>query len=262
MSIMYSRKNDLFIPRSDLSNLEVPKPLGRFHHPIPFSEFVDLVDTSLYDFGFLMLDEEYVIKKDGQRFFGMCEIVPIDDQINTGVFSKNSDWKVTLGLRGSHDQSIPRGLTIGSRVIVCSNLCFHGDLGTFKVKQTLNSFISLQRLIDGALSVLNKKIKDQDDIFLKYKMTQITQDQGDSFLCNIFRRGGFTSHELGIALKEWENPTITDHIEAYGLSVWTLFNACTQALKPTGDSVNMESIRSRSLLVSNTINMLSKNLLS
>nr|MBS0019438.1 hypothetical protein [Gammaproteobacteria bacterium] len=40
-----------------------------------------------------------------------------------------------VGLRGSYDQTLPRGLAVGSRVFVCDNLAFSGEV-TIKTKQT------------------------------------------------------------------------------------------------------------------------------
>ena len=64
-------------------------------------------------------------------------------------------------------------------------------------------------------------------------------------LVRIHRAKGLTSPELGRAIAEWHKPT-----NDYGRNVYTLFNACTEALKPTGRTANMETFRQRSMVVS------------
>ena len=123
----------------------MPAALGRYRNPVPFGPFADLVANRLERVGFAIDAEEYAVDHDGNRLFGLLEVSPIE-----GEYISAKEWALQVGLRGSHDQSVPRALTLGSRVLVCSNLCFHGDLGVFSTRQTLNVWDRLPGMVESA----------------------------------------------------------------------------------------------------------------
>jgi len=41
---------------------------------------------------------------------------------------ETSDYAWIVGLRNSHDKTYPAGLVAGSKVFVCDNLCFSGEV--------------------------------------------------------------------------------------------------------------------------------------
>lgn len=248
-NLMYNPSTDIITDRSALDLLETPEARGRFHQPYPFSTFVDQVEHGLENNGLQIVTEEYAITKDNNRMFGMMEIAPLE-----GELIKADDWRLTLGLRGSHDERIPRGIALGSQVMVCSNLCFSGDLGTFKTKQTLNIATRLPALIDSAMARIPQLAEMQERKFDAYKNKVIKHWAGDAALVELVRRGGLTSAQLGKALQEWDNPSHEEHAQYGKNTVWNLFNACTEALKPTGTVVNMNTVQDRSQRVESYIN--------
>jgi len=242
--LMYNAKNDRILTREQMHMLPIPQAMGRFHQPYPFGDYVEQVAHSLEQTGFEVLHEEYAVQKDNQRMFGLMQIG------FEGESGQSHEWLV--GLRGSHDQSIPRGLTVGSRVIVCSNLCFHGDLATVKTKQTLNIDSRLPDLIREAVRELPHRIIDQDRKFEALKQFQIKPRWGDAALVEIHRRGGFTAAQLSTAVKEWDQSSFEEH-DQDGFTAWRLLQAATQAVKPTGDTANHDTIRERTEIASKFI---------
>jgi len=242
--LMYNAKNDKPMSRAQLHMLPTPPAMGRFHQPYPFGDYVEQVAHSLEHTGFEIVGEEYAVQKDHQRMFGLMQIA------YEGNSGESHEWLV--GLRGSHDQSIPRGLTVGSRVIVCSNLCFHGDLATVSTKQTLNIDSRLPQLIREACRELPNRIIDQDKKFEALKQFEIKPRWGDAALVEIHKRGGFTAAQLSKAVHEWESPTYEEHGQD-GFTAWRLLQAATEAVKPNGDSVNHDTIRHRTEVASKFI---------
>lgn len=244
-TLLYSAKNDIQVERDQLADLEVPKARGRFHKPVPFNDYVDLIDHAMQQNGLRMADPEFAVTKDHNRFFGLAKVEPIEGELILA-----DDFNITIGMRGSHDQKIPRGITLGSQVMVCSNLCFSGDIGVFNTKQTLNVWQRLPMLVREAVAKIPEMAEVQERKFEVYKnFTFSSPRHGDAFLVEAYRRGAFTAAQLSTAIDEWDQPTYKEHAE-YGSSAWKLLNACTQALKPTGDTVNHDTIRQRSLTVS------------
>ncbi|RLD06757.1 MAG: hypothetical protein DRI65_06110 [Chloroflexota bacterium] len=150
-------------------------------------------------------------------------------------------WNLMLGLRGAHDHRFARGLTIGSQVTVCSNLCFSGDIGTFQTKQTTNIAKRLPPLVNEAVSKIPFHAEQQQAAFGLYEGYSLEKPQGDAILLDLYRQNVLSPSQLGRSVGEWDEPT-----HDYGANVYTLFNGCTEALKPTGQSFSPELHMQRS----------------
>lgn len=238
--LIYNPSNESLFNRAEIDAMPVPAALGPRHNPYPFGAYLNDVEESLDLNGLEILRQEYAIDHDGQRLFGLMEVAPLEGELITA-----KDWSLLIGVRGSHDQRISRGLTLGSRVMVCSNLCFHGDLGTFHTKQTLNIASRLPALIRGAVERIPELAHQQEARFNTYKAHEFGSPRhGDAALIEIMRRGGLTGAQLAKAVQQWDNPDHDDHA-AYGWSMWRLLNACTEAVKPGGANVNMATIQDR-----------------
>jgi hypothetical protein len=248
--LMYAA-SDKLTSRQDLVHIPTPAPMGRSHSPYPFSRYVDQVEDSLNFHGFTVVDQEYVVTKDDQQFFGMMEIANNAELRNIGLLNDDAvtsrDWTIQVGLRGSHNQTLPRGLLLGSRVIVCSNLCFHGNIGQFKTKQTTALSSRLPSLIRECLTHVPEMVEDQDVAFDRMKERAISTTDVKASLVSLLDQNGLSAPQLAKAWSEWKQPSF-DHGPDH--NVWRFFNAATQALKPGGDNVNMALVEQRSRVVS------------
>jgi hypothetical protein len=155
-------------------------------------------------------------------------------------------------LRGAHDQSFSRSLVIGSRVLVCSNLCFHGDLGNWSSKQTTNIARRIPEMVADAVAGLGDAGRRLTVDFDRFNASEISRDTGDDILLEIFRGGGFSASQLGRAIADWDDCSVPDHT-ANGRNLWWLFNAATGALKPAGANSNHGDLQHRSTIVFNKI---------
>ena len=245
MPLLYNSANEIhFSNRDALAQLATPAPMGRFHQTIPFAEFTGAVAQQLYSAGIEVTAEEYAVSKDGNKFFGTMTIAP---RVVEGDLITAKEWELMVGLRGSHDQTIPRGLSIGTRVLVCSNLCFSGDLGKWHTKQTTNAQQRLVPMIQHAVGCIPAMAQQEVQRFELYKGTRINPRAADAALVEVYRRGGLTAAQLGRAVDEYHAPTFAEHGESH--NVWRVWNACTEALKPTGDNYNHNTLRERSQVV-------------
>ncbi len=73
---------------------------------------------AMTSFGFTVQREQLTVTKEGKRFFGTLDLV---STLADGV-------TLSVGIRNSVDKSFPIGFCAGSRVLVCDNLAFHGEL--------------------------------------------------------------------------------------------------------------------------------------
>ena len=209
----------------ELAHLPVPDARGSRHAVRPFVDDVDIVLDQFQSIGARIEDTAYgVLSRDGMpaRFFGLIELrLPnVDDD----------DFGLMVGLRGSYDQTLPRGLAVGSRVFVCDNLAFSGEVH-IKTKQTTYIGQRLPRLIAQAVDRIPSLAAAQSAKFEAYRDTTIGQRTGDAMLVELVRRGAMAPSQLGVAIKEWDTPSHQEHADL-DWSVWRLHQAVTQAIKP------------------------------
>ena len=242
MALIYNSANETkVIGAQALRQFATPAPLGRFHKPTPFVDFAELVEHRLgrqFDIAL----SEYAVSKDGNKMFGMIELAPLEGELITA-----DEWRMQIGVRSSHDQSLQTGLTMGTRVLVCSNLCFTGDIGRWDTKNTTYKMDRLPLLVEDAVAKLPQFIQREGARRDAYKLRELKPRIGDAALVEVYRRGGLTSAQLGRAIDQWHEPEHAEHAQD-GHNVWRAWNAVTEALKPTGANNNMELVRQRSMV--------------
>ena len=253
-TLMYNSATDIKVEREYLANLQTPAPMGSRHAPYPFFNFATDTVNAIQDAEFTIEAEDYAITKDENRMFGLLNVArPVAPVAPYRPFQKwRPKWNLLVALRGAHDQSISRGLAIGSRVLVCSNLCFHGDLGNWKSKQTTNIADRIPEMVRDAVSGLGHAGERLTVDFNKFSDTEITTAQGDNVLLDIFRSGGFSPSQLGRAIEDWDSCSVEEHT-ANGRNLWWLFNSATHALKPTGQNINHSDVQNRSTILYNKV---------
>ena len=242
-TLIYPSSTNVEYSRGQLANIHTPPPLGAFHAPYSFEEFVETIYHGLDLAGIDVIGQEFVTSHDDLRLFGALELeIPAIE--GEYIPAGGRDHRIVLGLRGSHDQSITRGLALGSQVLVCSNLCFSGNLGNISTKQTTHIAARLPGLVRNAIDLIPEEAERNVKRFDAYRNTEIKPRAGDAALVEIFRRGGLSAPQLGKAVHEWTTPSHDEHSEQ-GFTAWRLLNACTEAVKPTGAQSNPLLIEQR-----------------
>jgi len=248
LGLMSGYSNDVRLSRAEMTALPTPAPQGRFHRPVPFGDYVEEVAHQLDRIGLVPVAEEHILSHDNQRHFGLMEIAAKEGELIT-----SKEWSILLGLRGSHDQSVQRGIALGRNVMVCSNLCFSGDVYTSNTKHTLNIWDRLPVMLFEALSKVPEMAHLEEQRVERMRNFQMKPRWGDAALVEIHRRGGLTAAQLGRSIHQWDRPTFEEHAEQ-GFTAWRLEQAVTQAVKPTGERSNLFQIQDRTQVASTFIN--------
>ena len=259
--LMYNSATDIKVERDYLANLQTPPPMGKRHAPYPFHAFATDTVDAIERAGFTIEQEDYAITKDENRLFGLLNVSRPVVPVSTPFQKWSPKWNLLVALRGAHDQSISRGLAIGSRVMVCSNLCFHGDLGNWNSKQTTNIAHRIPDMVADAVAGLGDAGRKLTVDFDAFNEQQITRETGDKILLSIYRSGGFSASQMGRAVDDWDKCSVEEHT-ANGRNLWWLFNSATHALKPTGANVNHGDVQHRSTIVYNKITNAPRELLA
>lgn len=193
--------------------------LGARHNPVPYIDFVEQVSDQLEKMGLVIEHEGFGITKDNDRFFGLMQLR-----------SKYSDYAPMLGLRGSYNQTLPRGIVLGSGIFVCDNLAFSGEIN-IKTKQTTYIRNRLPALIEGACERIPGMIELQHQKFEAYRNKEMRPRWGDAAIVELVRRDAISPSQVGKVVEQWDNPVHMEHAEQ-GHSLWRLHNAVTEAIKP------------------------------
>lgn len=97
--------------------IQVPAvPYTRTFHPIHHKQVIDAIRSGIVATGLEIMDTNYVLANNGMRMFGVWDLSGGSDELC---------W--SIGLRNSMDKSMALGITAGTRVFVCENLCFDGE---------------------------------------------------------------------------------------------------------------------------------------
>jgi len=107
------------VTREDLLAVPTPPATGTWF-PLPHLELLTEVEELLTGAGFELESSAHALSHDGARYFGVIQVrLPAKEDNGYG-------WVV--GLRNSHDKTYPAGLVAGTRVFVCDNLAFTGEV--------------------------------------------------------------------------------------------------------------------------------------
>jgi hypothetical protein len=206
------------VSRSEIYDLPTP-PGSRSHVPVSNSMLLNLVDKELHQKGIEVVEDEHVLDNGGNRYFGLFRLRSEDGLQHT-----------MLGLRNSHDMSCSAGIITGQRVFVCSNLLFDGEI-KLGHRHTLNIESKLPNMIDDAISRAINITSFQKDRLDKYRTTKITNEQSESLIIDMWRKGAIPAAAIAKIVNEWEEPSHDEFLED-GQSIWRLQNAITEVIRP------------------------------
>lgn len=161
-----------------------------------------------------------------------------DQMFGSILYANGSeDMQMQIGFRNSYDKSMPVGLTAGASVIVCANGMFVGEIMTVR-KHTTNVWRDIEAMVEKFCETIVPNYER-----IQYKRTAMKANRvsdngaaqclGEMFMIDEV----LTTPMMNIAKKEWLKPS---HDEFNDRNAWSLYNACTEALKKSHPSEMME----------------------
>jgi hypothetical protein len=197
----------------ELRAVSVPEATDS-HVPVPHHEIVELTRYTLGFHQHEITEEHHAVTPDGARYFGvMC------------LRSPYGDYTDMLGLRNSHDKTLPIGIAFGSRVFVCDNLAFSAD-HVIRRKHTVRAKRELPGLLAEIISPLRDQRLAQSRRLTTYRETPIGDELADHAIMSMYRQHVIGVQAIGHVLKAYEEPP-----HDWGdKTAWRLFNAATFAL--------------------------------
>ena len=205
---------------------DVPTPAGTdTWYPLAHAGLIHEVETQLTSAGFTLTGEHHALSHDGARYFGLFEV-------NTpGRPDRDYGWVV--GIRNSHDKTYPAGLVAGSKVFVCDNLAFCGEVRISR-KHTRFAARDLRHLTSRAVGQLGDRFHRIDDRIAAYRGRRVNDPQAHDLVIKATDCGALMPSQIPAVLQEWRAP---EHDDFRPRNAWSLFNACTEVFKGLNPNV-------------------------
>jgi hypothetical protein len=213
---------------ADLAAVAVPEDTGSYV-AVPYPRYVEEVKLHVPRFGLTVESEEYALARGGNQMFGVL----------TCRNGQVADWGLAIGLRSSYDRSIAVELVAGSRVFVCDNLAFHGEVGTHvRRKHTANVFRDLPDLIYRMLTSVSA-MKDRIGTEIEQmKATQLAPPQAHHLMVQAVRANALAASRLPLVMGGYDELS-EDH--SGERTAWLLFNAFTSIIRCQPPRLQMDN---------------------
>lgn len=204
------------ITLDELKHLPIPAATGTFK-PIPHHEIVDALIETLGFRHIAVVRDEYAVSYDGMKMFVVMEL-------ETGF----EGCRFAIGLRNANDKSMRLALTVGYRVLVCSNLAFRGDFTPVLAKHSKN-FSVLDSLAIG-VDRMQRNFEPMREQVETWRGTQIKDDQAKLVIYRAFIEGELEvpRHLVRTVHDFYFNPRFEDFAPR---TMWSLSNAFSSALQ-------------------------------
>ena len=212
----------------ELSEIELPEKTDSY---VPVSH-VDFINNTK-DIANRILDkyelhkEQFGIARDGKQMFGT---LTYKESFQTdGIEHPHKDIGLSIGLRNSYDKSMSLGLCSGGSVFVCENLMMTGDVTIMRMHKG-NILDELKGLIFKALLDAEDKFETIHADSQMMKRVSINDTKAYGAMGKLYGYGVISERQLPVMKREWLKPS---HDSFDSRTVWSLYNAGTEALKTT-----------------------------
>jgi hypothetical protein len=221
------------VTRDDVAKVSTPTRTRNWV-PVPHQRMLDLVESTITDRGFQIIDSAHGFWGDGARYFGLMELA------NGHV---EDDYNLVLGLRNSHDKTFPAGICVGSCVLVCDNLSIGAEI-TLARKHTQFVLRDLPYLVRDAISGFTQLRVDQHNRIEAYKHKRINNRAAHDLIIRAIDNKIIPVTKVPGVLSEWREPSHNEFTN-HGSSLWRLHNAFSESWK--GANLNTLPRRSQRL---------------
>ena len=194
--------------------------------PVPHINLITRVEEALVTHGMQVVTSAFALAKEGSRFFGLMQIAR---QPGEGENPAPKDYGYIVSLRNGHDKDWKIMMGVGSSAFVCDNLAFSTEIQISR-KHTNRALIDLPRLVSSATGQLAERWNDQGKRIEAYKTHELTDSQANDLIVRAYDSGVAPITLIPSVIKEWRTPR---HPEFQSRTVWSLFNAFTECLKPS-----------------------------
>lgn len=215
MSLLIAKNK---VSAEELATVKTPDATDSFQ-PIGHALLVNQMREAISRAGYSIKEEEHALARMGQRYFGGFSIVGPDINAN--------DRELVVGLRNANDRSFAASVCIGSRMLVCENLCFSSDVKLAR-KHTTNILRDIPRVLSEAVGRLVSHFTDMTNRIETYKTIELSNDEAAGLIVQLADSAALPAREVYPVMRQFRTP---NHPEFAGRTLWSLYNGATECLK-------------------------------
>ena len=204
------------VPRMEVARVTTPKPTETWT-PIPHISLLESVESSLRAVSLRIGNQSHALSADGDQYFGLIELLG----------SEQRDYNLVVGIRNSHNKTLPIGLVAGTSVFVCDNLSFNGSVRLMR-RHTTNAQKDLPFLVSRGVGKLMQLWNQNDQRVAAYKECRIKDKTMHDLAIRAVDVEACTNRMLPLILKEWREPRYECFAEK---NCWAAYNSFTEVLK-------------------------------
>ena len=169
----------LRVSEAEVMAIEAPEYTDTWH-PTSHAEVITALDKAVDGHGLAIKSKNYTVAADGAKLFGTW-----------AIDSGHSDRDWMFGFRNSTDKSMALGMTAGTNILVCANMCFSGDYIAFRKHTSGLNRSQLTWMADKAIEVTIQKSIAFDDWHQDLKSVDLTANQAKAFTFDCMNKGIF-----------------------------------------------------------------------
>jgi hypothetical protein len=214
------------VKREELDLIPMPeesdtyKPVSHYHLA---NKLLTVSQVILKDY--MIVGEHYGLARNGNQMFAYFK------------FQKEvGDLALSLAFRNSYDRSMSIGLAVGASVFVCDNLALQGEIVVMK-KHTKNVWMALENTCIQTLYKSQECFARIVEDSMAMKNRELDDSEAFKIMGLLYGRNIVGPRQLTVVKEQWLKPT---HDEFQPRNLWSLYNACTEALKSSPPLTVME----------------------
>lgn len=217
MEGMFLHRDGKEVTREQLDLIPLPeesdtyKPVSHFELA---NKLLTISEVVLKDY--VIVGEHYGLARNGNQMFAYFK------------FQKEvGDMALSLAFRNSYDRSMSIGLAVGANVFVCDNLALQGEIVVMK-KHTKNVWLTLEQTCIQTLYNSQACFRKITEDAQTMKRRPLDDAEAFRIMGLLYGRDIVSPRQLTIVKDQWLRPS---HTEFEPRTLWSLYNACTEALK-------------------------------
>jgi hypothetical protein len=215
-SVLLAQAGTHKVNRELLRSLPIPQAT-KTHKPVSHALIVDYLEETISFRQMRIVNEEFAITTDGMKCFGLLEL---NYELNNVRFA--------IGFRNSNDKSMRLAMTVGYRVLVCSNMAFKGDFTPVLAKHS--GKLELESLISYGVDRIQRNFEPLHQQINTWKHYPLSDREAKELIYDAFlgSKLEIPRHLLPRVHEHYFEP---QYEEFKGRNLWSLSNAFTSSFK-------------------------------
>lgn len=210
----------------DLTAVPLPRAT-RTYAPVAHQDLAEGIQKVASDLlvEFSHDSSRYGLARDGNQLFGVHTFK-----------NASTELGLSIAFRNSYDRSMAVGMAFGASVFICDNLALQGNIVVLR-KHTSLIGEDLEELI--VTNVYRSRMAFKQVVADANGMKEVTVNDDEAYatLGRLFGHRILKPRQLRVAYGQWHRPR---HKEFQPRTLWSLYNAATEALKSSPPAAVLE----------------------